>query len=320
MAFSQMPRSDVTPPDVEYHESHMNRRSFLLSAAAALPSVVPANRQFVKSICSIMFPPSMPVDERFRQAKSAGFDAIELRVGQEISVDTSSEDVRRIGDAAEKAHVAIASLWISGAIAANPLNSPDPDKRARGVETVRKALDFANWLNCGALLIVPGRLGSGAKMMVGYEDMWQRVTAEFRKLVPYAAEKKVVLTPENVWNKFLLSPLEMRTFIDQFSTPWLQAHFDVGNVMQFGYPQDWIHVLGRRIRRVHFKDYKLSSRAEQGRFVDLLEGDVDWKAVMAALIDVGYRGTLSPEYDYDPADPNRIRKISQALDKILAMA
>jgi L-ribulose-5-phosphate 3-epimerase len=262
----------------------------------------------------------MPVTERFRQAKSTGFDAIELRFGDEISIGTSSEDVRRIGDAAEKARVSVASLWVSGPIAATPLNSPDPDKRARGVETVRKALDFANWLNCGALLIVPGRVGSGPKMMAGYEDTWQRVTAEFRKLVPYAAEKKVILTPENVWNKFLLSPIEMRTFVDQFSSPWLQTHFDVGNVMQFGYPQDWIHTLGRRIKRVHFKDYKLSSRAEQGRFVDLLQGDVDWKAVLAALSDVSYRGTVSPEYEYDAADPDQIHKVSQALDKILAMA
>jgi len=308
------------PPDIEYHKRRMNRRNFIFGAAAALPSLGQPKKQFVKSICSVIFPASMPIAERFREAKNAGFDAIEVRFGEEIGSDTPGEDVRRIGDAAEKAGILIASLWVSGAISANPLNSPDPDKRARGVEIIRKGLDFANWLHCGAMLIVPGRLGSGAKMRVGYEDTWQRVTAEFRKLVPYAAEKKVILTPENVWNKFLVSPLEMRTFVDQFSSPWLQAHFDVGNVMQFGYPQDWIHVLGPRIKRVHLKDYKLSTRAEQGHFVDLLEGDVDWKAVMSALIEVGYHGTLSPEYVYNLADPDKIRKVSQALDKILAMA
>ena len=93
----------------------------------------------------------------------------------------------------------------------------------------------------------------------------------------------MLLNPENVWNKFLVSPLETRKFVDQFHSPWIQTHFDVGNVMQYGYPQDWILTLGPRIKRVHLKDYKLSARSEQGHFADLLEGDVDWKEVMAAL-------------------------------------
>jgi hexulose-6-phosphate isomerase len=298
----------------------MRRRDFIVAASAAVRATAEPGRQFVKSICSVIFPDAMPVAERFRQAKSAGFDAIELRFGDEIGGDTPADSVRRIGDAAEKAGVKVASLWISNAISATPLNSADAGKRARGVELVRQAIDFASWLNCGALLIVPGRLGTGGKLTAGYEDTWQRVTAELRKLIPYAAERKVIITPENVWNKFLVSPLEMRTFVDQFSSSWLQAHFDVGNVMQFGYPQDWIHVLGPRIKRVHLKDYKLSTRAEQGHFVDLLEGDVDWRAVMSAFVEAGYRGTLSPEYGYSAADPDRISKISQSLDKILAMA
>jgi hexulose-6-phosphate isomerase len=157
-------------------------------------------------------------------------------------------------------------------------------------------------------------------MFAGYEDTWKRVTVEMKKAIPHAARRKVILTPENVWNKFLVSPLEMRAFVDQFSSPWLQTQFDIGNVMQFGYPQDWILTLGPRIKRVHAKDYKLSTRSEQGHFVDLLEGDVDWKAVMAALIQIDYRGFVSPEYGGDPKDPDRIHKISRALDRILAMA
>ena len=143
---------------------------------------------------------------------------------------------------------------------------------------------------------------------------------ELKKVIPAAQAARVLLTPENVWNKFLLSPLEMRAFVDQFQSPWLQTHFDIGNVMQYGYPQDWILTLGSRIRRIHVKDYKLSTRAEQGHFVDLLQGDVDWKQVMAALVKTGYRGFLSPEIDHDPNDPDKPRKVSEALDKILAMA
>ena len=262
----------------------------------------------------------MPAAEKFRQAKSAGFAGIELRFGDEISPSLGADEVKRIGDAAREAGIQIASMWVSGPFHANPLNSPDPAVRARGMDALKKAIEFATYLNCGALLLYPCRLGDGPKFQVGYEDTWNRVTAELRKAIPWAQEAKVLLTPENVWNKFLVSPLEMRAFVDQFHSPWLQSHFDVGNVMQYGYPQDWILTLGPRIKRVHLKDYKLSDRYEQGHFADLLEGDVDWKAVMAAFVKVGYHGFLSPEISYAPDDPEKIRKVSDAMDKILAMA
>jgi L-ribulose-5-phosphate 3-epimerase len=299
----------------------MNRRTFLAAGAAmAGAAAVPAaSSQFTKSICSVIFPPSMSLNECFRQAKNAGFDGVEVRMG-EVTLSSTQDEMKRLADAAEKAHVAIVSLWVSDPLSANPLNSPDPALRAKGVEVLHKTIDFATWLRCGALLIVPGRLGDGAKLKVGYQDTWDRVTAELRKAIPHAEQAKVYLTPENVWNKFLVSPLEMRAFVDQFQNPWLQTHFDIGNVMQFGYPQDWILTLGPRIKRIHVKDYKLSQRGEQGRFVDLLEGDVDWKEVMAALVKVGYRGFMSPEIGYRQDDPEQLMKVSRSLDKILALA
>ena len=286
---------------------------------AGAPAVPAASSQFTKSICSVIFPPSMSLNECFRQAKNAGFDGVEVRMG-EVTLSSTQDELKRLADAAEKAHVAIVSLWVSDPLSANPLNSPDPALRAKGVEVLHKTIDFATWLRCGALLIVPGRLGDGAKLKVGYQDTWDRVTAELRKAIPHAEQAKVYLTPENVWNKFLVSPLEMRAFVDQFQSPWLQTHFDIGNVMQFGYPQDWILTLGPRIKRLHVKDYKLSQRGEQGRFVDLLEGDVDWKEVMAALVKVGYRGFMSPEIGYRQDDPEQLMKVSRSLDKILALA
>ena len=303
----------------------MNRREFALSAAVAAlaarsPGEPPSASQFIKSICVVIFPQQMPYAECFRQAKNAGFEGVEIQLGREITLDSTPDQARQIGETARKAGVTIVSMWVSRAFDKYPLNSPDPEIRARGVEALRKAIELAPHLGCGALLLVPGRLGSGARFNVGYEDTWNRFTAELKKAIPFAETARVILTPENVWNKFLVSPLEMRNFIDQFQSPWLQAHFDIGNVMQFGYPQDWILTLGPRIKRIHVKDYKLSARAEQGRFVDLLEGDVDWKGVMAALVKVGYRGYLSPEIFHDPNDPEKIRKVSQALDKILAMA
>lgn len=295
----------------------MTRREFTLAAGAvSLPATAAG---FRKGICSIIFPKGMPLEEQFRQAKNAGFEGLEIPLGEAIPLEMSREQAGRLADAARKTGVEIISLWVSQPLSANPLNSPDPALRARGVEALRKAVTLASWLECGVLLIVPGRLGSGPKFQIGYQDTWDRVSAEMKKVVPDAEKARVVLAPENVWNKFLVSPLEMRAFVDQFRSPWVGAYFDIGNIMQYGYPQDWILTLGQRIRRVHAKDYKLSTRAEQGRFVDLLEGDVDWKDVMAALVKVGYRGFISPEYGHRPDDPDQLRKVSAALDKILAL-
>lgn len=298
----------------------VNRRTFLATGAAVALPAQPQTPRFIKSICSVIFPEAMDLAEKFRQAKNAGFAAIELRFGSEIPASLGTDDLKRIADDAHRSGIQIASLWVGGAFRSNPLNSPDADVRARSLAGLQQAIGCATHLNCGALLLYLCRLGEGPKFEFGYEDTWSRVTAELRKAIPWAEEAKVVLTPENVWNKFLVSPVEMRTFVDQFHSPRLQTHFDVGNVMQYGYPQDWILTLGPRIKRVHLKDYKLSNRAEQGHFADLLEGDVDWKEVMAALVKVGYRGFLSPEIGYEPNDPEKIRKVSGALDRILAMA
>lgn len=240
-------------------------------------------------------------------------------MGDEIPVDTTHDDLARLADGARSAGVTVVSLWDSNPLSKAPLNHPDAAMRAKGVEAVRQAIDFARRLDCGAILLYPGRVGSGAKFDTGYQDTWDRFTVEIKKLLADAERAKVVLTMENVWNKFLLSPLEMKAFVDQFQSPWLQCHFDMGNVMQFGYPQDWILTLKSRIKRIHVKDYKLSAKAEQGHFVGLLEGDVDFKGVMQALVAVDYRGYLSPEYGWDANDPNTLKTLSEKLDRILAL-
>ncbi len=287
---------------------------------AAAGMAAPPSAQFTKAICTTIFPNGMPFADQCRRSKEAGFEGVELALGRDIMLTTPVDEVKRMGEEAHKAGLAVVSLWCSEPFSNYPLNSPDPEKRARGVENLRKGIDLATYLNCGAMLLVPGRLGNGAKFLVGYQDTWDRFTAELKKAIPDALRAKVCLTPENVWNKFLVSPTDMRDFVDQFRSPWLQTHFDIGNVMQFGYPQDWILTLGPRLKRIHLKDYKLSARAEQGRFVDLLEGDVDWKEVMAALVKVGYRGYLSPEIGYDRNNPDKLMQVSRAVDKILAMA
>ena len=299
----------------------MTRRTALkIPLGAALAAQAQTTPRFIKGICSIIFPKDLPRPECFAQAKSAGFDAVELAVGTDLSLDISRDDARRMGEAAEKAGIRIATLWVSEPLHQNPLNSPDAAVRAKGVDAIRRALQIANDLNCGALLLYAVRLGNGPRLEVGSVDTWDRYTAELTKVVPDAERAKVFLNPENVWNKFILSPLEMRSFVDQFHSPWVGTHFDAGNVMQYGYPEDWILTLGQRIKRIHFKDFKLGGRGEAAHFADLLEGDVNWKAVMAALVKIGYNGPISPEIGRNASKPDQLKQVSAALDKILALA
>src|SRR5438477_4302561 len=300
----------------------MTRREALaLPLAAAVSSArAQSSPRFIKGICSVIFPKQMPRAECFAQAKSAGFDAIELAIGADIPLDIARDDAHRLAEAAGKAGIRIATLWVSEPLHQNPLNSADAAVRARGVEAIRIALTIANDLDCGALLLYAVRLGNGAKFEYGSQETWDRYTAELTKVVPDAERAKVLLNPENVWNKFLLSPLEMRSFVDQFHSPWVGTHFDAGNVMQYGYPEDWILTLGQRIKRIHFKDFKLGGRGEPARFADLLEGDVNWKAVMTALVKIGYNGFISPEIGYNASQTDQLKQVSAALDKILALA
>jgi hexulose-6-phosphate isomerase len=287
--------------------------------AAAFSARAESSPRFTKGICSIIFPKEMPRPECFAAAKSAGFDAIEIAIGNDIPLDVTHDDARRMADAADKAGIRIVTLWVSEPLHANPLNSPDPAVRARGVDAIRKALTIATDLRCGALLLYAVRLGNGPRLEVGSQETWDRYTAELTKVVPDAERAKIFLDPENVWNKFILSPLEMRSFVDQFHSPWVGTHFDAGNVMQYGYPEDWILTLGQRIKRIHFKDFKLAGRGEAARFIDLLEGDVNWKAVMQALVKVGYNGPVSPEIGRNPNKSDQLKEVSAALDKILAL-
>src|ERR1041385_633295 len=253
----------------------MNRRAFFASAAGVAGAALSASAapsRFTKSICSIIFPAELQVAEKFRQARNAGFEGIEMRLGQEIPMDSSPDDIQRLRDAARQAGIRIASVWASQPESQNPLNSRDAAVRARHLESLHKAIDIAAGLDCGAILIVPGGLG-GRRMNIGYMETWDLLSAELPKIIPYAAQKKVILTPEEVGNKFLTSPRDMRDCIDQFHSPYLQAHFDVGNIVQFGFPEDWILTLGPRIKRLHVKDYKFGGRGEAGRYVHLGEGD-----------------------------------------------
>ena len=300
----------------------MNRRQFAQTAAGAalgalsLPaSAQSAGGRFRKGITLGSFPKGKSLPDCFADAKSAGFKGVEIALGDQVKLTTSDDDLKRFREAAEKNGIAIVNVWVSGAIADTPLNDDDPNVRAKGVAGLRRGIQMAKLLGADSLLVVPGEVGWSPRMKHGYLETWDRVSKELPKAIPDAEKAGVYMNFEEVWNRFLVSPRDMRDFVDQFKSKYVAVHFDVGNVFQYGFPQDWINTLGSRIKRVHLKDYRMQG-FKMGEFVPLLEGNVDWKAVMEALVKTGYRGFLTHEYG-----PNTsLSSISAAWDKIVAMA
>ena len=191
----------------------------------------------------------------------------------------------------------------------SPLSSADPAVVEKSLEGMRTSLHNAKMWGADTVLLVPAVVNPE----VTYAEAWQRSQKQIRKLIPLAEELKVIIGIEEVWNKFLLSPLEFARYIDEFQSPWIRAYFDVGNVVLYGYPQDWIRTLGKRIVKVHIKDF--SFRKRMAEFTPLLEGDIDWKAVHAAFADIGYKGTATVELNGGNGD--YLKEVNRRFDKIL---
>jgi hexulose-6-phosphate isomerase len=231
-----------------------------------------------------MLPPGT-YGERFAIAKNAGFTAVEMQTL------TDPAEVEAARDASKKTGVAIHSVmnmehWRS------PLSSADPAVVAKSVAGMEASLRNAKAWGAGVVLLVPAVVDP----QTSYRDAWtrsQRVIKE--RILPLAAELKVIVAVEEVWNKFLLSPLEMARYVDELDSPWVKAYFDVGNVVLYGYPQDWIRTLGQRIVRVHLKDFKMDRGKGTFAWTNLGEGDIDWTAVRAAFAEIGYAGYATVE-------------------------
>jgi len=281
-----------------------------------------------KSISYWSFPGGLdgtkPAADAMKEARAAGFEAIELGLGVtgEVSLESSDAQLAKVRQASKDIGIEIASLgcalhfkW--------PFTSDDPIVRSQAIDIAKKALRVARALGTDAVLIVPGAVDvpwDPSIPTVRYDDAYRRASECFHELIPDAEAAGVTICAENVWNKLLLSPMEMAAFVDQFCSPWVQAYFDVGNCVITGYPQDWIRILGKRIKRVHIKDFRRSIGNING-FVDLLSGDVDWPEVIQALRDVGYDGPITaemiPPYRHYPEV--LIENTSRALDAILGV-
>ncbi|MCR2807804.1 sugar phosphate isomerase/epimerase family protein [Paenibacillus soyae] len=262
------------------------------------------------------------IQECIRLAKKAGFDGIELSLNEtgELGLDSTDKEVLAIKSRLDDEGLEIAGL-ATGLYWSYSMTSADEAKRRKAIDVCKKQLELASAFGVDAILVIPGAVGVDFipdAEVVPYDLAYDRASEAIAELVPYAASAGVAIAIENVWNKFLLSPLELRDFIDKQGSDYVGSYFDVGNVVHSGYPEHWIRILGRRIKKVHFKDYRRQAGGLHG-FVDLLAGDVDYPAVMAALSEIGYDGYVTGEMipPYAHHSEQIIYNTSAAMDAIL---
>lgn len=289
----------------------MNRRGFLKTTAAvaagAALSGVAMNAQAQAQPENILLngvqlnrlPSDRPDAERFALAKELGFNGIEASPMKDLDA------AKRLGDAAREAGVPIHSIMYGGWQA--PFSDPAPAVIEKGKAGLEEALRTAQAVGADTVLLVPAVVNE----KVRYGEAWERSQENIRTMLPLAESLKVVIAVENVWNKFLLSPLEFARYVDEFDSPWLKAYFDVANVVLFGYPQDWIRTLGKRICKLHIKDFKRDGY----QWVKLpFEGDVNFIEVRNALIEVGYTGWGTEEFP--GGDVEHLRELARRMTMI----
>ena len=260
---------------------------------------------------------TLPISDAMEQASQLGFDAIELGIASQgvLTHQTTQSECETISEQALQHQLEISGVASGESWGCSPTSS-DVKVRETILDFTQKALQVTQWLGTDAYLFVPGAVDVfflPEAEVVPYDVCYDRATQAISQLLPTAEKLGVSVAVENVWNKFLLSPLEMRDFIDYFQSEKVGAYFDVGNVLLTGYPDQWIRILDSRIKRVHIKDFKLSTGTADG-FVDLLEGDVDFDAIKKALTEINYDGYVTAEMI--PFRPGRPEKTAAAMKKI----
>ncbi|MBL8048969.1 MAG: sugar phosphate isomerase/epimerase [Chthonomonas sp.] len=265
---------------------------------------------------------TLPAREAIDLARDNGFPALELAINcdTELCLSTTEAECREIVAYAESQGVGLHTV-ASGMYWGRSVGDTDPALRATAIEDLRAMIRITSWLGATVLLTIPGAVDVfflPDRAPQPYGEVMRNAAAGLREVLPLAAEHKVRLGIENVWNKILMSPGEMEMFLAQFDSEWIGAYLDVGNILPFGYPEDWILHLGDKIAAIHMKDFRRSVGTAAG-FVDLLEGDVDFPAVMKALRAIGYEGPLTAEMIplYARSPMVRIANTSRALDEIL---
>jgi len=291
----------------------VNRRTFLLSAGVTLaapafaPSAIAKTRDLHKAIMYATVGVKGTVLEKFQAVKAAGFEGIEP-----MSHMSQSEVLDAFAATGLKpASCCCATHW------EKPLSDPDPAVRQAGLDGLIQALRDAKAYGASSVLLVPAVVNK----KVSPDDAWKRSQEQIRKAIPVARDLGVRIAIENVWNQFIFTPLEAVRYVDEFETPTVGWHFDVGNSVTYGFPEQWIRILNKRIVKLHIKEYSRSKRDKQGPSagfqVAYMAGDDDWPAVMAALDEVGYTGWGIAEQPGGDT-PEGLKTLTAGMDQIFA--
>jgi len=249
-------------------------------------------------------------EERVQAVKEAGFDGIEFN-------SPGIADRERWKKAMDDAGLGVSEL-IDSAHWGKPFSSANEKVREEGAAAMKLCLEDAKFFGATSILLVPGVVNK----QISYDDAYKRSQAEIRKMIPLAKELGVKIAIENVWNEFLLSPLEAARYIDEFESDMVGAHFDIGNVGRIGYPEQWIRILGKRILKLHVKEFSRAKEDKEGRGkgfgLPLGEpGGIDWPAVVAALKEIGYTGWATAEFG--ARSRAEMKDAAERMDKVLQL-
>ena len=261
----------------------------------------------------------------FEHAQKAGYNGVEPVMSESgyLNPSTSEKEIlsmRRMAEdlGLEIPSVGVWSLW------ENNLVSDSQTIRDKAFYTVQKQIEAAHLMGADTILVVPGYVGcefASKPEKIRYDVAYERSQDALSRLAKDAEQAKVAIGIENVWNKFLLSPLETAHFLDEIGSEYVGMYLDVGNVIYTGYPEQWVEILGKHIKKLHMSDYRFD-QAGIGAFVDLFAGDVDFEAVAKSIAKIGYDDYITlemlPNYKQFPevslyADKYAMNKISDLI-------
>jgi len=281
-----------------------------LQADAADAPPAPAKRPLKKAYFGL--PKAATLVDQMTILKEAGFDGLQLNLPDtKLPVEEIAEALKKTGLSLEG--TCDSQHWRMH------LSDPDATVRAKGVEFLLESIRQCKTLGGGAVLLVPGVVSE----KVSYDECYKRSQEEIRKAIPLATELGIKIAIENVWNGFHLSPIEAARYVDEFESPVVGWYFDIGNVMNFGFPEQWIRILGKRIARIHVKEFDRKKADKEGKWAgfatQLTEGSNNWAAIMKAFDEVGYtkEGNWAT-IEMGGGDLARMKTLSTQLDKILA--
>lgn len=270
------------------------------------PEIIPSKSTFKKSLKFGMVKEELSVMDKFKLLKDLGFDGVELDSPNELKE-------KDIMDARDKTGLEIPGV-VNSVHWKSPMSDADPKVRTTCTESMEIALRDCKKYGGTTVLLVPAVVNE----KTSYEDAYRRSQAEIRKVLPIAEETGVKIAIENVWNNFLLSPMEAARYIDEFESDMIGWYLDIGNIIRYGWPEQWMRILGKRVLKLDIKEYSRKKANEEGVWegfkVELLEGDCNWPEVMKAVKEVGYNGWGSAEIP--GGDRKRLEKISELMDKI----